>query len=221
MQPHLATRKASHSLILSINNSDKFQLSSILRDIIGLYQDGLIKPLLSKKVIPAIHITEAFQYVSQQAGSSEHIVISWKGADRKSTIPSAIIESRRRNLVFDLAASFLLVGGLGSLGRSFVIWMAEHETRNSVFMSRSAGSKDEDRQFAKELSTMGCKPQLVAGDVCNVSDVKRPVDMCIAAGPLSGIIRGRVKRWAQVVLVERKGKSVPVGGTLGCGAAGY
>src|SRR5271168_890717 len=47
--------------------------------------------------------------------------------------------------------SYLLVGGLGGLGRAISTWLVEHGARNLVYLSRSAGMSDEDQDFIREL----------------------------------------------------------------------
>lgn len=83
--------------------------------------------------------------------------------------------------------SYLLIGGLGGLGRSTSVWMAQRGARNFTFLSRSAGSGARDADFVTELESMGCTVQLVRGDVTNSADVTRAVKGMVA--PLRGVIQ--------------------------------
>jgi aryl carrier-like protein len=84
-------------------------------------------------------------------------------------------------------ASYLLVGGLGGLGRSVSNWMVEHGARHLTFLSRSAGTSVEDKAFLYELELQGCSAQAVAGTVEDPDAVNRAVE--VAARPVAGIIQ--------------------------------
>lgn len=80
---------------------------------------------------------------------------------------------RTRTLSLDPKASYLLVGGLGGLGKSIASWMVEHGACSLVFLSRSAGSSSEDRAIIAELESQGCSVTAVAGKVQDMNDVLR------------------------------------------------
>ena len=52
-------------------------------------------------------------------------------------------------------ASYLLIGGLGGLGRAISTWLMEHGARNLIYLSRSAGKSNRDRAFFHELEIQG------------------------------------------------------------------
>lgn len=122
----------------------------------------------------------------QQGLHMGKIVIELRQSAQTTHLNSGIAE-RRKTPKFDSSGSYLLVGGLGGLGRSISIWMVEHGARNLVFLSRSAGSRAEDQEFVQELESMGCEVQLVKGSVANIEDVTRAVK--IPARPLKGVIQ--------------------------------
>ncbi len=71
---------------------------------------------------------------------------------------------------FDSAASYLLIGGLGGLGRSISTWMVRHGACHIIFLSRSAGtSRPDHRDLVVELTSMGCRVDLVAGSVVSAA----------------------------------------------------
>ncbi|KAK4495159.1 hypothetical protein PRZ48_013486 [Zasmidium cellare] len=82
--------------------------------------------------------------------------------------------------------SYLLVGGLGGLGRAVASWMSERGARHLLFMSRSAGDKSTTAAFKDELAAQGCQAQFVQGSVVNAADVEQAVK--IAAAPIAGAI---------------------------------
>jgi NAD(P)-dependent dehydrogenase (short-subunit alcohol dehydrogenase family) len=83
--------------------------------------------------------------------------------------------------------SYLLIGGLGGLGRSVATWMVENGARHLIFLSRSAQNSPETHDFLEELRSQDCRIQLVAGSVSNMSGVQLAVNG--AAKSLAGIIQ--------------------------------
>lgn len=77
--------------------------------------------------------------------------------------------------VMNSDASYILVGGLGGLGRVIANWMVECGATNLVFLSRTAGTSQNDQAFAEELSSQGCATTFVQGDVTVLSDVQNAV----------------------------------------------
>lgn len=82
--------------------------------------------------------------------------------------------------------SYLLVGGLGGLGRAVASWMVELGARQLIFLSRSAGQLPETVQFAAELRSQGCEVQLITGSVSETDDVHNAVNA--ATMPVAGVI---------------------------------
>lgn len=75
-------------------------------------------------------------------------------------------------------ASYILVGGMGGLGRSVATWMVEHGARDLVFLSPSAGKSEEARLFLKEIESQQCSATAVAGSVAKMEDVHRALSAC-------------------------------------------
>lgn len=95
---------------------------------------------------------------------------------------------RARPIEFDSSASYLLIGGLGGLGRSISTWMVEHGARELLFLSRGAKSPSSTNEaFVAELRSLGCEAKLVAGDVSNIEDVSRVIRS--ADHPLKGVVQ--------------------------------
>ena len=87
---------------------------------------------------------------------------------------------------FDPHGSYLIVGGLGGIGSSLAVWMAENGARHLCLMSRSGASTEQARKALEELDAMECEVQLM---ICDVSDAKA-VGQAISSVqvPLCGVI---------------------------------
>jgi NAD(P)-dependent dehydrogenase (short-subunit alcohol dehydrogenase family) len=87
-------------------------------------------------------------------------------------------------------ASYLLVGGLGGLGRAIALWMVDHGARAIIFASPSGAAKQEAKDTIRAIEEQGA---LVSVFNCDVSDVKH-LDTVInqasqSMPPIRGIIQ--------------------------------
>ena len=92
-----------------------------------------------------------------------------------------------RPIHFRPDACYVLVGGLGGLGRVISTWMVENGARNIIFLSRSAREGTETKHFFDELRAQGCEVVTFAGSVTSLSDVQAAVKQ--ATRPVAGIMQ--------------------------------
>jgi hypothetical protein len=149
------------------------------------FENQKLKPIRIDKIFPATAVRDAFRYM-QQGKHIGKIVLEIR--EEAGTLLVENIDRKYRSTVqLDGSASYLLIGGLGGLGRSISVFMVQRGARNLTFLSRSAGHGQHDAEFVQEIESMGCKVQLVQGDVTNALDVERAIDGTPA--PLKGIIQ--------------------------------
>lgn len=160
-------------------------MQRLLSDVSGLLAQD-IRRSESPKVFDASHVQDAFAHL--QSAPTSDVVVELNGSNGPGLSAETAIK-RPTVPKFDSSASYLLVGGLGGLGRSISTWMVEHGARHLVFLSRSAGQRSEDQSFLNELATMGCDVQLVQGDVSEPEVVPRAVQAASATAPLKGILQ--------------------------------
>jgi len=123
-------------------------------------------------VFDATNIEQAFWHMQTGQHMGKIVV---KMPECSSVLPVSRIN---RTVCLSSDASFLLVGGLGGLGRAVATWMVEKGARHFVFLSRSAGLSSQDKAFIKELESQDCTAIAVTGDVANLLDVRRAVAAC-------------------------------------------
>ncbi|RFU80508.1 polyketide synthase [Trichoderma arundinaceum] len=154
--------------------------AALLERCVQWIREGSLKPGAIAKIWEAHQIQEAFRFM-QSGRHIGKIIINMP--DDTSSLPSiktAPVPVMRPD------RSYLLVGGLGGLGRAVATWMVEQGARHIIFMSRSAKFTPELQNYIRELGSQGCKVQLVAGSVSNMADVERAVNT--AAKPIAGVI---------------------------------
>lgn len=149
--------------------------------MLDLYVKGHIKPIHPTTVFKATEVEDAFRYM-QQGTHVGKIVVTLP--EKSETLPwsPAIPKPRFRG-----DRSYLLVGGMGGLGRAIAVWMATHGAKHIIFLSRSAGKGEDDAEFITELELIGCKVQTFSGDVCDHNLVNQIV--ATTAMPIAGVMQ--------------------------------
>lgn len=152
----------------------------VLESCLELYRQGHIHPIRPVTVFDASEIEQSFRHLQKGDHIGKIVVRMPKDASSIASNP------RPRALALDPKASYLLTGGTGGLGKSIASWMVDRGARSLIFISRSAGSTDEDKAFFIELESLGCSVSAVAGKVQDMRDVNRAI--LKAPGPIQGVI---------------------------------
>lgn len=112
------------------------------------------------------------------------ILIRFRGEDAVANIPKAI--SMASTISFRPDVAYLIVGGLGGIGRAVANWLVENGARHLVFLSRSGVRSPGDQAFFQELRSQGCRPFAIAGSVTSMDDVSRA--LTASPFPITGLI---------------------------------
>lgn len=144
----------------------------LLNDMIQLHEQGAISCPQPLKVAPYEEIKNAFRHLSAD-GHVGKIVIDMKDCGNADGV---LIESLVPT--FDPNGIYLLIGGLGGLGKCIARWMVSHGAKTLFFVSRSAGrGHEQDTTLLKELRSLGCEAVALP---CDISD-EDEVNACISA----------------------------------------
>lgn len=146
---------------------------------------GLTTPIRPCKIFTADEAADAFRYM-QKGNHIGRVGISIPHAG-DDTEPAFKTSKSLCNISFDKSGSYLLVGGLGGLGRAIATWMVEHGAGELLFLSRSAGKANRDQLFADELRSMGCDVKLLPGDVTDANTVAEVIGS--ASRPMKGVVQ--------------------------------
>ncbi|KAK1141874.1 Mycolipanoate synthase [Aspergillus melleus] len=158
----------------------KSTVARLLQLMVDQYLNGFFKPITPITTFNAEDAEDAFRFM-QKGTHIGKVVIKFPEED---TLPLTVTVPQPR---FRGNASYLLVGGLGGLGKAIASWMALNGTRHLMFLSRSAGKSEEDRVFLNELNTMGCSTQCFACDIADLNAVKYAVGQ--APLPIAGVMQ--------------------------------
>ncbi|KAK3945065.1 hypothetical protein QBC46DRAFT_455714 [Diplogelasinospora grovesii] len=158
---------------------------SIIAELISEAQvmasQGALKPYPTK-VFQVTELQAAFTASSGPTPSTA--VLNLDSKDSKGKVP---FRRSATTVSFDANASYLLIGCLGGLGRSFTKWMVGRGGRKFIFLSRSGATSSEARQFLAWLESIGVQATVVKGDVASRQDVERAVKG--RSSPIKGVIQ--------------------------------
>jgi NAD(P)-dependent dehydrogenase (short-subunit alcohol dehydrogenase family) len=98
---------------------------------------------------------------------------------------------------FDTFAVYILVGGLGGLGRSILQWMVDHGARRVVIFNRSGKAPDEASPLLCDLSKCNILVHVVKCDIIDKEQVVSAMHVAMQHGQIKGILH------AAVVLEDR------------------
>jgi hypothetical protein len=158
-----------------------------------LYQRGKVKPIQPIKSFTPAEVPEALAYMQR----GKHI---GKILIKMTDDTTALSWSKKINVAplttFKSEAAYLLVGGLGGIGRAVSNWMVENGARHLIYLSRS-GRSQSNNAFIEELQAQGCQPVIINGSVSNIGDVERAI--AASPKPISGVINlGMVQKVSNI-----------------------
>ncbi|KAL9121374.1 MAG: hypothetical protein Q9187_002068 [Circinaria calcarea] len=191
-----------------------FMMKRLFNLILEHLEKGRISPIHPVEIFDVASPYDAFRYM-QPGQHIGRICIPIRKSPESADFNATILDPPKTLKLSD-SASYLLVGGLGGLGRAISTWMVEHGARHLVYLSRNAGLGPGDELFVHELNSMGCQVQLIQGSVTNAADVTRAIEG--ATRPLRGILQMsmvlRDEAFSKMTLEQWNAASVPkVGGT--------
>lgn len=170
------------------------QVQQALTKVISLLADQTVSMIQPLNVRPLAEIEKTLRTLQ----SGKHI-----GKQVLSVSDNELVKVLPQNASVKLRAdaSYLVVGGLGGIGRTVCEWLIARGARNIIVMSRSA-TAEKIRSFADEAALQGCRVYAQACDIADKQSVDAAFDICAKVmPPIRGVIQGAMV--LQDSLVER------------------
>ncbi|TDZ14445.1 Highly reducing polyketide synthase ZEA2 [Colletotrichum orbiculare MAFF 240422] len=139
-----------------------------------LVRKGVLEPPYPVKTLPVSRVQDALRLMQ----SGKHVgklVLSFDG--------DAVIPVKRGpqsiNLNLNPDVTYLLVGGLGGLGRSLAKLLVTSGARNIAFLSRSGASSPASRATVDELQGLGASVRAYRADIADICSMRSALACCL------------------------------------------
>ncbi|KAJ5206570.1 Acyl transferase/acyl hydrolase/lysophospholipase [Penicillium cf. griseofulvum] len=186
---NLKSRPLPCPLNMSMSTVNIFELqkertdlaNQIWPQVFGLFLQGRLKGPGFINVYHVSHIQEAITAIQTR----QHVVVRVEESD---LVTAAL--PRATQPLFRANASYMLVGGLGGIGREVASWMAQNGAKSLVFVNRSGLSKYESQETVRNLVEKGVQVTTRACDISDEIEVQRMLhDLSYCAPPIRGLIQ--------------------------------
>lgn len=145
------------------------------------------RPLLScpLRSFRISHIDQAFENPATQSQPYSTAIEHFQGQEDTLThVPIYIPPTT----LFSSAGKYVLIGGLGGLGRFTCTWMVEHGAQNLVAISRSGLSSPEAHETQAAITALGASLQVFAADACDRERMQSVLASLRLEAPIKGVI---------------------------------
>ena len=168
--------------LIQLGNFQGKVMYRVMKECLQLLEKT-IQPIQPVNVYPISEIQRAFR--TMQAGKHlGKIVIKPNEGDLVKVLP------QKQAVKLQPDVSYLLVGGLGGIGRSLAQWLVSHGAKNLILLSRTAASQSNSQAFVRELIDSGCKTLIKNCDIANADDLNRVINECYTEVPaVRGVIQ--------------------------------
>lgn len=165
MQPFLQDASFTFINLKRVMTGNPDLLAEILEEVSYYLSGGILKPVTPIKVYPLSDMESAFRLM--QVGKHRgKIALSWGGDD---VVPQMVHRRSGPPASLNPAVSYLLVGGLGGLGRSLAGLLIDLGARHLCFISRSGATSDEAKAFIHRMASIDVHVVVYQCDIADSS----------------------------------------------------
>lgn len=170
--------------ILALMQQDPDAMGVILKETFDLVRQGVLTAPSPTTIFPVERVQEAFRMM-QQGKHRGKLVLSF-AEDSKA----AVLCEAKESLRLDPNATYLIVGGLGGLGRSMARQFIASGARHLAFISRSGSSTPQAQAVVTELQERNIDFRTYRGDVSDETSFLEAMEQCSRdLPPVKGVIQ--------------------------------
>lgn len=169
-----------HTLI----SDDPGTLGEILHETLRLVGDGILRTPSPTTVYPLHQVEDVFR-IMQQGRHRGKMVLSFTQDQARAPVLCLAKDS----LQLDPEATYLIVGGLGGLGRSLALEFVASGARHLAFISRSGANKPEAEATVQALRSQGAQVMVYRADIAHEESFLAAMDQCSRdLPPIRGVV---------------------------------
>jgi NADPH:quinone reductase-like Zn-dependent oxidoreductase len=162
---------------------DRMRYIDIGRGVWKLLDSGVFKPAFPLTVFPYCDVEQAFRLM-QSGKHTGKLVIRARPGEKVPVVPHD-----EHPLVLNSNVTYMLVGGLGGIGRSITDLFVAHGAHNIAFVSRSATNTKYEK-YLEDLKARGVDARTFSCDISNEEDVAKMMDECSQQmPPVKGLVQ--------------------------------
>ena len=143
----------------------------VFKECCNLIQAGTIKIPETVVELPYAEAQKGFRLLQMGKHLGKVVLVA-----RENEIVPALPSVYRNTALFKPEKSYLLVGGLGGLGRTLAEWMVRKGARQLAFMSRSGASRPEAAATLRWLEARDINVSIYRADVTDYEAVKSCIE---------------------------------------------
>ncbi|KAK2024958.1 ketoacyl-synt-domain-containing protein [Colletotrichum zoysiae] len=161
-------------------------LADIFSSVFSLVRHGELKPVAPVMCYHIAQVENAFRLM--QAGKHRGKIVLDFESHGNETIQVA--KSIRHIAKLSSDATYVLVGGLGGLGRSLSDLLVSQGARNLCFLSLSGAASRQAQSLVQRLESLGVRIKVTICDVSNEAEVGKALKDCTRdMPPIKGVIQ--------------------------------
>lgn len=160
------------------------KMARLLKDSFNLVREGTVGLIKPTTVYKYSEMEKAFRLM-QQGKHMGKIVLK---VDPDDLVP--VIPRNPHPLNLDANATYVLVGGLGGIGRALAGYLAKNGAKHIAFISRSGDAKPEAKKTLADLKNQGAHPTSYACDITDYESLKAVIQqMSSECPPIKGVVQ--------------------------------
>ncbi|OGM48922.1 polyketide synthase [Aspergillus bombycis] len=169
----------------SLVRSNSDMLDEVWDRVARLLRRGTLRGHSHPTTYSISDIAEALDVLTQADHPDPIVLTAGIGETVKTIVP------RQPDMLLRPDVSYMLVGGLGGIGRATAHWMADHGAKIIIFVSRRGLSGESSQSTIKVLKEKGVRAIVHACDISQRDQVKEMMSsLKETAPPIRGIIQG-------------------------------
>lgn len=184
MQPFARQLSLSSYDLLDFVRHRPAHVHRVLAATARLVEIGVLRPIRPVTAYPVAEVSRAFRLL-QTGRHMGKVVLSVGPGEVVPVLP----QSHAARL--SPHASYLIVGGVGGIGRSAANWMVSRGARHLILLSRNAAASARTKAFTAQVAATGCKVKAISCDAADSQGLSEALDLCKreCLPPVRGIIQ--------------------------------
>ncbi|KAJ4300383.1 hypothetical protein N0V88_003057 [Collariella sp. IMI 366227] len=157
-----------------------------LREVFSWFEKGIFRPVTPVQTFPMGEISDAFRLIAQRKHVGKLVVV----ADEDTMVKATATPSKQ--LALEGEGTYVIVGGLGDLGKRIGRLLVSRGATHIVTLSRSIPKDEILQPWLDEIKHLGGSVHMIRCDVTDKESTERAASKCASAGlpPIKGVIYG-------------------------------